>query len=58
MVFEVANGAFGVVASVDANWGELEFYVFFVDESFERLRCFIVQALKLWFETSFCKSSV
>ena len=52
MIFECLYGPFCFVASVEAGWGELIIDVVVFDFVDEGLRCFIVEALELWLESS------
>ena len=52
MVFENADGAFCLVASVGMWWYELVVNLLFREEFFEKGRCFVVEALQLWAEAA------
>ena len=58
VIFEGANGAFSRVAAMDAGRGQLEVDICFVEEVFEGLGAFIVEALEVGFESCFSKAAV
>ncbi len=52
VILERADHAFGGIASVSVRWCELIVDAFGLEEVLKRLRCFVVEALELWCESS------
>ena len=58
MVFENADGAFCLIASVGMWWYELVVNLVFREEIFEKVGCFVVEALQLWSEAALSEGGV